>query len=89
MSRQRIEIRQLAIRLKGFAPDAARDAVRDLGRELLHELAQRRAHGAGAAGNHRVVDAGSVHLPSGATPSDARRTIAGRIAAAIDTPHTL
>ena len=89
MSRQRIEIERLAIRLKGVAPESARAAVGDLGRELLGELARQRAHAVVGAGSLRHVDAGTVQLASGATPSDVRRTIAGSIAVAINTPHTL
>lgn len=87
MNKRSIEIDRLEIRLKGIAPESARAAVGDLGREVLRQLAQQ-GEGHKGTGNIDRVDAGSVRLTSGATPSELRSTIAARIAGSINsTPH--
>src|SRR6059036_25539 len=85
MSKQSINIDRLEIRLKGVSPETARAAVGDLGRELMGQLATARQGPAGQpTGNIDHVDSGTVHLASATTPSELRRTIAGRIAASIN-----
>ena len=84
MSRRRIDVDRLEIRLKGVSPESARTAVGDLGRELLSQLAApRQDRGDQRTGSVDRVDSGTVRLASGATSSELRSTIAGRIAAAI------
>lgn len=88
MSSRDIEIDRLEIRLKGVAPESARVAVGDLGRELLGQLARQQGEGRERTGSIDHVDSGTVRLTSAATPSELRRTIAGRIAVSINsTPH--
>jgi hypothetical protein len=84
MSKQRIEIDHLQIRLKGVTPESARSAVSDLGRELLGQLGRKQVQGHGRTDNIEHMDAGAVRLMSGATAFELRRAIAGRIAASID-----
>ena len=90
MSNRRIDVDRLDIRLKGVSPASARAAVGDLGRELMGQLAApRQDPGDQRTGSIDRLDSGTVRLASGATPSELRRTIAGRIAAAIrSTPKT-
>ena len=84
MSKRRIDIDRLEIRLLGVSAESARAAVGDLGRELMGQLAApRQGPGGQRTGSIDRVDSGTVHLPSSATPSELRRTIAGRVAASI------
>src|SRR5712664_883724 len=85
VSKRSIEIDRLEIRLKGIAPETARAAVGDLGREVLGQLA-RQGQAREGSGTIDRVDAGSARLTSGATPSELRSTIAGRIAASLKSP---
>ena len=85
MSKRSISIDRLDIRLKGVSPQSARTAVGDLGRELLSQLATaRHPPGRRQTGNIVHVDSGTIQLASGTAPSELRRTIAARIAAAIN-----
>jgi hypothetical protein len=87
MGKQRIAIDRLEIRLKGVSAASARAAVGELGRELMGQLATtRQGPGGQRSGNIERVDSGTVQLPSGATPSELGRTIAGRIAASLVPP---
>lgn len=89
MSRRGIEIDRLQIRLQGVTPESARSAVGDLGRELLGRLGRDHGQGCERSGNIDHVDAGTVRLTSGVTASELGSTIAGRIAASIDsTAHS-
>jgi hypothetical protein len=83
MSKRSIEIDRLEIRLKGVSPESARAAVGDLGRDVLGQLAQQGQRPA-PTGTIDRVDAGSARLTSGATPSELRETIAGRIVRSIN-----
>jgi hypothetical protein len=84
MSSRRVVIDRLEIRLKGVTSRSARAAVGDLGRELLAEL--RSDHGTAGVPHRGVdrIDAGTAQVTTAATPSELRRTIAGRVAASID-----
>ena len=83
MSKRSIEIDRLEIRLKGVATESVRAAVGDLGREVLGQLAQQ-GQGRERTGRVDRVEAGSARLTSGATVSELRQTIAGRIAVAVN-----
>ena len=85
MSKRRIDVDRLEIRLKGVSAESARAAVGDLGRELMGQLSTpRQGPGGQRTGNIDHVDSGTVHLAPDATPSELRRTIAGRIAVSIN-----
>ena len=85
MNKRRIDVDRLEIRLKGVSAASDRAAVGGLGRELMGQLATPR-HGPGGqrTGTIDHVDSGTVRLASGATPSELRRTIAGRIAVSVN-----
>jgi len=84
MRERRIDIDRLDIRLKGVSPELARAAVGDLGRDLTSQLAAaRQDQGDRRTGSLDRAASGTVRLAPGATPSELRRTIAGRIAAVI------
>jgi hypothetical protein len=90
MSKRSIEIDHVQIRLKGVAPELARAAMGGLGSELLTQLARQQGEGRARTGNIEHVHSGSVRLTSGASASELRSTIAGRIAVSINsTPHKL
>jgi hypothetical protein len=84
MSRRNISIDRLEIRLNGVPQESARAAVGDLGRELMGQLATPRA-GPRPQRTGRIerLDSGTVQLASGSTPSELRKTIAGRLAVSI------
>jgi hypothetical protein len=84
MSKQKIEIGRLEIRLRGVGAEQGREAASGLGQALLAELAT----AGNAAGQKRVIkinkiDPGTVQLASGTRPNELRRAVAGRIANAI------
>jgi hypothetical protein len=83
VSKRRIDIERLEIRLKGVSVESARAAAGDLGGELGRSATPWPGPATQRAGSLDRVDAGTVHLPTGATPSELRRAIAGRVVAAI------
>jgi hypothetical protein len=85
MSKRRIDIDRLEIRLKGVSAESARAAAGGLGRELIGQLAASR-QGSGGQRTDTIghVDSGTVHPAFGSSPSELRRAIAGRIAVSIN-----
>ncbi len=85
MSKQSIQIERLEIRLKGISPESARAAVSDLGRDLAGRLAwPRNLPGGRRAVRIGRIEAGMFRLPGESAPSELRRVVAQRIAAAIE-----
>jgi hypothetical protein len=84
MSKRTIGIDHLEIRLNGVTPESARAVAGDLGSELLGQLARQQDQGHARTGRIDRLNAGAVSLTSSATPSELRRTIAGRVAVSIN-----
>ena len=84
MSSRRIVIDRLEVRLKGVTARSARAAAGDLGRELLGQLRSDVARGGAPHRGVDRIDAGTAQVTGAATPSELRRTIAGRLATSID-----
>jgi hypothetical protein len=84
MSKRSVGIERLEVRLKGIAAESARTAMGGLASELLGQLARQESSGRERIGNVDHLDSGTVRLPSEATPSELRRTIASRIAVSIN-----
>ena len=86
MSKRRISVERLEIRLKGISPQRARAAVDGLGHQLLGRLAEARPGLSGGGRSIKVgrIDAGTFRTSAGTSASDLQTLIARKIAAAID-----
>ena len=84
MSKRRIEIDRLEVRLTDIPPEAARTAVAGLGQELLQQLASlpNADHRKGAQ-RINEIDSGTINLAKGTSPGALRNAIAQRITGAI------
>jgi hypothetical protein len=87
VSKQKIKIERLEIRLKGVSAERARAAVANLGSELMHELAAAQTFGRKGDGRSikiARIDSGTNALSAGEmSPAELRRLIVRRIAASI------
>jgi hypothetical protein len=83
MEMARIRVDRLAVRFRGVSPEFARSAIDGLGGELVRELAAGRRPGSRRETRIEGIHSGNIGVESGSTPSDVRRRIAARIAAAV------
>ncbi|HEX8180453.1 MAG TPA: hypothetical protein VF525_12980 [Pyrinomonadaceae bacterium] len=84
MSKERVRIERLEIRVKGGAQPSAARMAEGLGREVLEQLAaaRKQLRGAGRVELERVA-AGVLRVERGTTNDELRRQIAQRIAASV------
>lgn len=75
MSKQRISIDRLEIRLRGISPETARSAVSDLGRNLLDQLSSQNLSARKRAINIARVNSGTLQVAAGARPNELRQAI--------------
>ncbi|HYY41231.1 MAG TPA: hypothetical protein VE775_00780 [Pyrinomonadaceae bacterium] len=84
MSKERVRIERLEIRVKGGARQSAARMADGLGREVLEQLAaaRKQLHGAGRVELERVA-AGVLRVERGTTTDELRRQVARRIAESV------
>jgi hypothetical protein len=84
MSKRRINIDRLEIRLQGIAAETARAAVSDLGQDLLAQLSSPMSFSTRTR-HTRVarIEPDLLRVPSGVRPHELRSAIAERVANSI------